>query len=587
MRLAIGLEKKYTKDEILLGYLNIAGFGGRVYGIEAASQYYYDKSAKDLTIGQAATLISIVNNPEVFRLDKKANLVGAEGRRNYVLRVERDHKMITHDEYVKYSTEKIVTKITEPSTGCDTAGTAGFFCDYVVNTILSSPTFGSTRSVRQANLNTKGWKVYTTLNLDLQKKAQKVMNTYVPMKSSQIDIGGAAVSLQVGTGRVLSMVQNKVYDATGAKYRKDFKYSAVNFNVPEKLGASGGAQPGSTFKSVNLIGWLESGHTLNQKVNANARTIPMSNYTGCDGVMGGPDYTFKNDDNEKGNDTVLYATAHSINGAFLSMAQEQSLCTMRTIGESMGATNALMKRYTSGAKKGQIVVDKNGDPETARLDVGPAMAIGTASSVAPIGMAQVFSTIANKGVTCQAIGIDKVVDSDGKSIKVPSAACKRTVPENVAVAAGYDLHGVLTGGTMAGDNYVNNGRFMIGKTGTTDFAKDTWAIGSTTKVTTAVWVGNRVGTTNLRTIYQGPACANNPNRYAEKRHCVFQGITKLTDAAYGGAYSWPTPESQFLYGGKAIVHKDAAPQKAKAKPKAAKKDDTKSTGGGKKGTPKH
>ncbi|MBW4041747.1 MAG: transglycosylase domain-containing protein, partial [Acidobacteria bacterium] len=111
MRLAIGLEKKYTKDQILLGYLNIAGFGGRVYGIEAASQYYYGKSAKDLDIGQAATLISIVNNPESFRLDMKANLVGAEARRNYVLKVERTHGMISAADYQKYSTQKITTNI--------------------------------------------------------------------------------------------------------------------------------------------------------------------------------------------------------------------------------------------------------------------------------------------------------------------------------------------------------------------------------------------------------------------------------------------------------------------------------------------
>lgn len=571
MRLAIGLEKKYTKNEILLGYLNIAGFGGRVYGIEAASEYYYGKPAKELTIGQAATLISIVNNPDAFRLDRTANLEGAEGRRNYVLGVELAHKMITQAEYDKYSAEKIVTKITPPSTGCDTAGSAGFFCDYVVNTILTSPQFGATRSVRLANLNTKGWKIYTTLNLDLQKKAQKVMNRYVPMKSGQLDAGAAAVSVQVGTGRVLTMVQNKVFDATGAKYRKDFKYSAVNFNVPEKLGASGGAQPGSTFKSINLIGWLESGHTINQVVNGNARTIPMSNYTACGSPMSGPDYTFKNDSvNDKGNMNVQSATANSVNGAFQSMAEEQDLCRMRDIAQSMGATNALMLRD----KKNKIVVDKNGDPKTAPLAVGPAAAIGTGSSIAPIGMAQAFGTIANKGVTCQSIGIDKVVDSDGKSIPVPKANCKRVVPENVAVAAGYDLHNVLTRGTMAGDNFVNSGRFMIGKTGTTDFAKDTWAIGSTTKVTTAVWVGNRVGNVNLRSIYQGPACPSNPNRWAEKRHCVFQGIASLMNSAYGGAYSWPTPESQFLYGGKAIVHKDAAPQKADkpSQPKGGKQD---------------
>ena len=557
MRLAIGLEKKYDKDQILLGYLNIANFGGRTYGIEAAAQYYYDTSAKDLDIGQAATLISIVNNPEEYRLDKKANLAGAEGRRNHVLSVERQYEMITEAEYQKYSTARITTKITPPSTGCDSAGAAGFFCAYVVKTILTSKQFGKDEPERLANLNTKGWKIYTTLNLDLQKKAQKVMNTYVPMKSDQLDIGGAAVSLQVGTGRVLSMVQNKVYDATGAKYRKDFKYSAVNFNVSEKLGAGGGFQPGSTFKAINLIGWLESGHTINQVVNGNARPIPFSNYTACGQTLGGKTYEFKNDSpSDKGNMDVQEATARSVNGAFLSMAEEQDLCKMRDIAESMGAVNA---------RGGRLV------PE-------PSMAIGVSRSIAPIGMAQVFSTIANKGVTCQAIGIDKIVDSDGKSISVPGANCKRTVPANVAIAAGYDLHNVFTRGTMGGDNFISNGKFQFGKTGTTDDAKDTWAIGSSTKVTTAVWVGNRLGSVSLRTVYGGPACTNQPNRFAEKRHCVFQGIQSAMLAAYGGASTWPTPEAQFLYGGKAIVHKDAAPQVVE-KPKSPKKDggDTKPT----------
>jgi membrane peptidoglycan carboxypeptidase len=250
MRLAIGLEKKYSKNEILLGYLNIAGFGGRTYGIEAAARYYYDKSAKELSIGQAATLISIVNNPAEFRLDRKANLAGAEARRNYVLKVERTHGMITPAEYQKYSTEKIVTKVTPPSTGCDTAGSAGFFCSYVVNTILTSKQFGKTYAERFANLNTKGWKVYTTLDLALQKKAQSAVDLYVPQKPGAVDVGAATVSMQVGTGRVLTMVQNKTYKPNGAKNRT--KYSAVNYNVNERLGAGAGFQPGSTFKAFTM-----------------------------------------------------------------------------------------------------------------------------------------------------------------------------------------------------------------------------------------------------------------------------------------------------------------------------------------------
>ena len=103
MRLAIGVEKRYTKNEILLGYLNIAGFGGTVYGIEAAANYYYSTSAANLSLAQAASLMAIVNNPAKFQLDKpdsETNGVAngyAENtaRRNYILdehaRAAEDH----------------------------------------------------------------------------------------------------------------------------------------------------------------------------------------------------------------------------------------------------------------------------------------------------------------------------------------------------------------------------------------------------------------------------------------------------------------------------------------------------------------
>jgi membrane peptidoglycan carboxypeptidase len=546
MRLAIGLEKKYDKNEILLGYLNIAGFGGRTYGIEAASQYYYDKTAKDLSIGEAATLISIVNNPESFRLDKEANLAGAEGRRNYVLRVERDHGMITAAEYEKYSTEKITTKITQPSTGCQTAGSAGFFCAYVVNSILTSKEFGKDYSERLANLNTKGWKVYTTLDLDLQKKAQKAVDLYVPQKPGAVDAGAASVSLQVGTGRVLTMVQNKTYKPNGAKNRT--KYSAVNYNVNEKLGAGAGFQPGSTFKAFTMIGWLKNGHSMNQTVNGNERTIPQTNFSSRCGGVGGKDWPLSNDENEKGNYTVQAGTARSINGVFASLAEEQDLCDLRDIAESMGATNA---RLTKSGKDQHLIIT-------------PTMAIGVASSIAPLNMATAYATIANQGVRCTAIGIDKVVDGDGKSIPVPSADCKRVQDKQLMIAAGYDLRNPVERGTMAMDQLFD-GKYMFGKTGTTDDAKDTWTMGSTTKVTTAVWVGNVTGHVNLRFVGSPNGC-NAGRTFAVMRHCIFQAIQRTMNDKYGGASSWPYPATQYVSGGAPIRNPDAMPKHAAPKP---------------------
>jgi membrane peptidoglycan carboxypeptidase len=538
MRLAIGLEKKYSKNQILLGYLNIAGFGGRVYGIESAAGYYFGKRAKDLSIGEAAALLAIVNNPEHFRLDRAANVPVDRVRRDHILAVELKEHMISSAEYRQAVAADIKPRITPPKTGCDAAGVAGFFCDYVVNTILTDKTYGATRAERSAALQRKGWRIHTTLNLDLQRTAQTVMNRYVPMKSSAFDVGGAAVSMEVGTGRVVTMVQNKHYNASGAGIGA--QYSAVNYNVSEALGAGGGPQPGSTFKLFPLLNWLEKGHTLTQTVNGNPRTIPAGDFAKC----GRPDtddkpWSVGNDEpGERGNYSVLAGTARSVNGVFASIGEEGDLCRVRQLAESMGAKNA------------------RGGP----LSVVPAMLIGGASSVAPLGMANAYATIANHGVTCDPRPIDGITDSSGAPVPVPPRHCRRTVSAPIATAAAYALRRVITGGTMAGDQ-TPDGLYEIGKTGTTDEAKDTWAIGTTSKVTTAVWIGNANGFQNLRKVYGFPYCPlSGSTQAAIERHCVWKGIQTAVNRVYGGATGWATPESRYLYGGAPITSADARPR---------------------------
>ena len=146
MRYAITLEKEYSKDEILLGYLNIAAFGGRVYGIESAASYYFGKHAADLTLAEAASLIAIVNHPEKFRLDyPESETNGAatvvdgqpvpyadnKERRDYILGEMLKLKKITQEEYDAAIATPVTPVITEPSTGCQTAAGSAYFCDYV------------------------------------------------------------------------------------------------------------------------------------------------------------------------------------------------------------------------------------------------------------------------------------------------------------------------------------------------------------------------------------------------------------------------------------------------------------------------
>jgi membrane peptidoglycan carboxypeptidase len=526
-RLAIALEKKYSKDDILLGYLNIAPFGGRVYGIQSAAQYYYGVDANKLTIAQAASLLAMVNNPNVLRIDEKANIPDNTTRRNYILANELSHRLITQAQYDDAVKTPVKPNITQPKTGCQSAGIAGFFCDYVVNTVLQDKAFGKDYDTRYANLQSAGWKIYTTLNLDLEKKAQSVMNTYIPKHSSVFDVGSTATSVEVGTGRIITMVQNKNYDNSPGRDN-----SVVNLNTDYAYGGSSGLQPGSTYKLFTLLDWLKTGHTLNAEVNSDQRTIPASAFQLC----GAPDdqdgpWSVGNDEGtaENGLHSVTQATALSINGAFATMGEQLDLCDIRKTAESFDVHPA-----------------KGG-----KLEANPSSIIGT-NYVAPLSMATAYAGIANNGKTCTPVAIDKVVKADGSALTVPKTSCRQSVDPQVAIAAAYALRAVMQSGTAAGDN-TPDGIYEFGKTGTTDGNANTWMIGTTSKVTTAVWVGNITGYQDLRKTSFGYCPAGYGPTVAVQRHCLWKGIQTAVNAVYGGATTWPQPESQYLYGGSSFT----------------------------------
>jgi membrane peptidoglycan carboxypeptidase len=159
MRLAIGIEKKYEKEDILRGYLNIAGYGGSVYGIEAAANYYFNTTALNLTLPQAASLVATVNNPVKFQLDRpESETNGAANgyadnkfRRDYILNEMLEYDKITQADYAAAVAAPIEPVITVPSTGCQTAGGSAYFCDYVTKILKSDPTFGADADIRLAN----------------------------------------------------------------------------------------------------------------------------------------------------------------------------------------------------------------------------------------------------------------------------------------------------------------------------------------------------------------------------------------------------------------------------------------------------
>ncbi|WP_036285205.1 transglycosylase domain-containing protein [Microbacterium luticocti] len=538
MRYAITLEQRYSKDEILLGYMNIANFGGTTYGIEAAAQRYFGVHAKDLSLSQASALAGIVQNPNTYRLDmpggtttnSKGEAVNGKDdhysltkkRQEYVLdRMLADGKITQkqHDEAYK---APIVPKVTEVQTGC-AKSFAPYFCAYVTATVLNEPAFGATTAEREQLLHRGGLKIYTTLDAKVQTAAQNAQNKYVPASVAGKNFGSTSVTIEASTGRVLSIAQNTKYVAAGKKKNGE---SAIVFAGSRDVGGSNGFNAGSTFKLFTLLDWLEKGHSLNQLVDGRNRVIS----TWKDDCVAGGTWTasadVKNFNRQRGYfGTPKQFTAQSLNTGFLGMAAQLDLCDIGKMAERLGVTRG------DGSP---IPLTSDGTSSDPTKNPAPYEVIGS-DNVSPMAMAAAYATVANKGVYCQPRVIDKVTDSDGNELTVPEQDCKQVIDPKVAATAAYALQGVMKGGGSGAAGNPWDGTPLIGKTGTHEEFQ-TWLITSNTKVTTANWVGSVSGRIDLfHQYYKGNALSN-------LRYVLGRTIQGTVDKLYPGG-QFPQPDS--------------------------------------------
>ncbi len=528
MRYAIQIEKDFSKNDILLGYLNIANFGGTVYGIEAAANYYFSTTAANLTVAQSATLAGIVQNPNTYRIDKpEGTITNSEGvalntaadgyaltkdRRHYVLgRMLADGK-ITQAQYDEADASEITPALNPPTQGCASAGTSAYFCQYVKSIVLNDEAFGKTQQERTDLLRRGGLKIYTTLDYRIQNPAAESMSEIVPANADNQNFGAAGVSVEVGTGRILSMTQNTMFTETPTD---DQAYTSLVFAGDKDHGNSGGFQVGSTYKLFTLIDWLEKGHSVNEVLNGSVQTnlrIPVcgakqSTDTKKIGNFGG---------GGGGTSSVLNFTRNSLNSGYFAMASKLDVCDINKVADRMGVTLA------NGGK----VTDEN-----VPFDVlGP-------KNISPLAMANAYATVASGGKYCSPRAIDRVVGADGKDRELPASSCTDGVlqPE-IAATAAFALQSVMSGGGTGSRANPNDGTPLIGKTGTHD-RWSTMMIESSTKVTTAVWAGRWQGQAN---IYQKRANGWNLN---DMRYPLAKAAQGAANAAYGGD-AFPKPDGK-------------------------------------------
>ena len=538
MKLAIGLEKKYTKKEILTAYLNIAFFGDNTYGIEAAAQRYFSVSASQLTLPQAASLIAIVQFPGERALDDPENYPANEARRDVILESMQRLDMITDEEFqAAYDTlvddSFVIPK--ETANGCIGADRyAKWFCDYVVKNVKNFEFLGADENERQENWDRGGYQLYTTLDLDIAVNAQDRLWDYVNYNETAMNLGGASTSVEVGTGRVLSMAENKVYDNTLEGGGPGT--SAVNYNANKEYGSSTGFPGGSTYKLFTLLAWLDAGKGLYERVSGDARTENQAKFQDtCNGPYGGT-YEFRNDGGQSpGAIDIVSATSGSVNGAFISMALQLDQCKIAEMAKNLGVERA------------------DGDPLTSQ----PSAVLGT-NEITPLGMAGAYATVAAGGKYCKPIVVDKAIGPDGQELAGQAQDCRQAISPDVAAAAAIALRAVMTGGTGSASN-PGDGVPVIGKTGTTNSAEHTWIVTSTTRVATAVWVGNSIGLDPLYNYSYAGIVGN------QLRHPVMAATLAVIDGKYGGGEFPPLPEA-FAKGSSLLVPdvRGQTPEAAKA-----------------------
>ncbi|MBV9293715.1 MAG: penicillin-binding protein [Frankiales bacterium] len=457
---ALELEHRYSKQQILEDYLNIAYFGDGAYGVGTAARHYFGEPVQRLTLAQSALLAGLVQSPEVY--DPATHPSAARARRSTVLSQMLKYHFITQAQFDQANAKPIRLHLHIQGNGCEVS-TQPYFCDYVQHVIQNSPAFGRTRADRLRLLNNGGLTIRTTLQPKVERAANKALRNYVhPREPSGVAAAEAVV--EPGTGKILAIAVNRPYGQNAAKGE-----NTIDYAVDQKYGGGATGFPaGSTFKLFVLAAALKQGLPLSTTINSPPHIV-VSGYTNCAGAPVGEFDVSNAEKNAGGVFNLITGTWDSVNTFFAQLEQRTGICMPVHIAESMGV------RQENGSAPSQL----------------PAFTLGAAfHGYSPMDIAGAYATIAAHGRYCAPLAITAVFDSSGKTIPVPKPTCDQVLPSGLADTITNILHGVLTqpGATAAGVG--EPGRPAAAKTGT---AENNWAsvfAGYVPQMAAAVWVGS-------------------------------------------------------------------------------------------------
>ena len=454
-RLAIALERRLTKSQILEGYLNIAYFGEGVYGVGTAAEHYFGIPARQLTLAQAALLAGLVNDPADF--DPVAHPAASRARRDTVLhRIDQLHYW-RHDQVLAAFKTPVVVHPTKLFLDPCQESRVPFFCTYVRATLLDDPALGATRLERANALFEGGLNIYTTLDPRVQRAVDKGI---AAMFRDDIRQSANVIVMQPGTGQVLALGENRKYGPSKTPGQSTDVFAAGDHHFGHY------EQPGSTFKAITLTAAIEAGVPLQTTFFAPACYYSPI-YTGFGSRKSGgrcPGGFANAGDSESGNFNLATGTWYSVNTFFIQLEQRVGLSRVAAMAQRLGVTAPELdnpSRY------------------------GGALTIGGVD-VSEFDMATVYTTLAAHGRACPPSVVTRITTLKGEPVSfTPPAACQQVVSPGVADTVTSILQGVLTQpGATGGAAAI--GRPAAGKTGTVDSYPGAWFIGYVPQFTMAI-----------------------------------------------------------------------------------------------------
>lgn len=443
--LALKLEKKMAKEEILSLYLNEIPYGGSIYGIEEASQNFFGKKAADLSIAEAAYLASLPQAPSYYS-PYGAHKNKLEERKNFTLERMLAEHFISQEEY-DVAKKESVNWLPPSDVGIRAPHFVMFIKDYLEN------------KYGEEKVRDSGFKVTTTLDYGLQAKAEEIVKKWALQNKINYNAENASlVAVDPKTGQILVMVGSRDY------FDKEID---GNFNV-----ALAHRQPGSAFKPIVYATAFEKGYTPETVVF----DLPTEFSTYCN-----PDGTpIVEDDEEKcympENYDGIYRGPIDLRHA---LAQSINIPAIKTL-------------YLAGLKNSLRTAKNLGiESLTNTNQYGLTLVLG-GGEVSLLDLTSVYGVFANSGIRNPYAGILKVEDESGKILEEFQPKPSVVLPENITLTISdiladeparqpaFGVHSFL---------YVN-GREVAAKTGTTNDYRDAWILGYTPSLVVGAWAGN-------------------------------------------------------------------------------------------------